>query len=114
MLEELAHDGVPGLSDRIRVRSIVGQFLEHSRVFAFGNGGRPEYYIGSADLMPRNLDRRVEAVTPVEDPALQARLQEILDVELADDRLAWQLGADGAWTRVRPGRSVNAHRELQT
>src|SRR5438309_4204654 len=81
--------GVPGLSDRIRVRSIVGQFLEHSRVFAFGNGGRPEYYLGSSDLMPRNLDRRVEAVVPVTDSKLRQRLQQILDVSLADDVLAW-------------------------
>src|ERR1700674_4651519 len=84
--------GVPGLSERIRVRSIVGQFLEHSRIFSFGNGGRPEYYLGSSDLMPRNLDRRVEAVVPVSDPRLCQRLQQILDVSLADDMLAWDLG----------------------
>ncbi|TMD25700.1 MAG: polyphosphate kinase 1, partial [Chloroflexi bacterium] len=70
--------GVPGLSERIRVRSIVGQFLEHSRIFMFGNGGRPEYYLGSSDLMPRNLDRRVEAVVPVSDSRLRHRLQQIL------------------------------------
>jgi len=96
--------GVPGLSETIRVRSIVGRFLEHSRIFRFGNGdgaGRPTYLIGSADWMPRNLDRRVEAVIPVEDPSLQARLQEILDVNLADDVLAWTLGPDGRWERVQ-------------
>jgi polyphosphate kinase len=91
--------GVPGLSDNIRVRSIVGGYLEHSRIFAFGDGvERPvRYYVGSADMMPRNLDRRIEAVAPVEDPALQARLQEILDVNLADGELAWELHADGTW-----------------
>jgi len=101
--------GVPGLSDRIRVRSIVGQFLEHSRVFCFGNGGRPEYYLGSSDLMPRNLDRRVEAVVPVGDPTLRQRLQQILDVLLADDVLAWELGADGSWRRVPTMRGLNSH-----
>jgi polyphosphate kinase len=93
--------GVPGLSERIRVRSIVGRFLEHSRIFRFGSEERGfTYYIGSPDVMDRNLDRRVEAVVPVTDPALQARLAEILDVELADDRLAWELDASGTWTRV--------------
>ncbi len=93
--------GVPGMSERIRVRSIVGRFLEHSRVFRFGSDRRgPRYYIGSPDVMDRNLDRRVEAVVPVEDPSLQARLAEILETELADDRLAWALGPDGCWRRV--------------
>ena len=101
--------GVPGLSERIRVRSIVGQFLEHSRVFSFGNGGRPEYYLGSSDLMPRNLDRRVEAVVPVTDAKLRQRLQQILDVSLADDALAWELGPDGAWRKVTTVRGLNSH-----
>jgi polyphosphate kinase len=101
--------GVAGLSDRIRVRSIVGQFLEHSRIFCFGNGGRPEYYLGSSDLMPRNLDRRVEAVVPVGDPKLRQRLQQILDVLLADDVLAWELGADGSWRRVPTMRGLSSH-----
>jgi polyphosphate kinase len=93
--------GVPGLSERVRVRSIVGRFLEHSRIFCFGTPARGvRYYIGSADVMDRNLDRRVEAVAPVSDPALQARLAEILETELADDRLAWQLDSDGGWRRV--------------
>jgi polyphosphate kinase len=85
------------------VRSIVGRFLEHSRIFRFGNGdgaGQPSYLIGSADWMPRNLDRRVEAVVPVDEPLLQAQLQEILDVNLADDVLAWVLRADGSWERA--------------
>ena len=104
--------GVPGLSERIRVRSIVGRFLEHSRIYAFGRRDRRRYLIGSADLMPRNLDRRVEAVTPVEDPELQRRLQEILDVGLADDNLASELGADGRWNKVPTEKDVNAHRRL--
>ena len=93
--------GVPGLSERIRVRSIVGRFLEHSRIFRFGTQERGfTYFIGSADVMDRNLDRRVEAVVPVADPALQARLGEVLETELADDRLAWALDADGDWQRM--------------
>jgi len=101
--------GVPGLSERIRVRSIVGQFLEHSRIFMFGNGGRPEYYLGSSDLMPRNLDRRVEAVVPVSDSRLRHRLQQILDISLADDVLAWELGPDGAWRKVPTVLGLNSH-----
>jgi len=105
--------GVPGLSERIRVRSIVGQFLEHSRIFSFGNGGRPEYYLGSSDLMPRNLDRRVEAVVPVTDPKLRHRLQEILDISLADDVLSWELGPDASWRRVPTVRGFNSHERFK-
>jgi polyphosphate kinase len=105
--------GVPGMSERIRVRSIVGQFLEHSRIFSFGNGGRPEYYLGSSDLMPRNLDRRVEAVVPVTDPRLRQRLQQILDVSLADDVLAWELGPDGSWHKVPTVRGLNSHNRFK-
>jgi polyphosphate kinase len=105
--------GVPGLSDRIRVRSIVGRFLEHSRIFAFGPPERRRYFIGSADLMPRNLDRRVEAVTPVDNPELQARLQEVLDINLADDTLAWELHGDGSWHKVPTTTGVNTHARLQ-
>jgi polyphosphate kinase len=93
--------GIPGVSDRIRVRSLIGRFLEHSRIFHFHNDGQPEYLIGSADLMPRNLDRRVEATVPVPDPTLQARLQHILDLCLADRRQAWELRGD-SWTRLLP------------
>ncbi len=92
--------GVEGVSENIRVRSIVGEFLEHSRIWMFTNGGRPEWYIGSADLMERNLDRRVEVVTPVEDREAQARLARIIEVMLADDRRSWQLGTDGRWVRT--------------
>jgi polyphosphate kinase len=105
--------GVPGLSETIRVRSIVGRYLEHSRIFAFGAGERRRFFIGSADLMPRNLDRRVEAVTPVTQPDLKARLAEILEVNLADDTLAWSLGADGAWTKVPTTVGINAHDRFQ-
>jgi len=108
--------GVAGLSERIRVRSIVGRYLEHSRVFYFANGdgpGRPAYYIGSADLMPRNLDRRVEAVIPIKDLALQERLQEVLDVNLADDVLSWRLLPDGSWRKVPTVVGVNTHEALQ-
>jgi polyphosphate kinase len=104
---------VPGLSDNIRVRSVVGRYLEHSRVLAFGERGHRRYLIGSADLMPRNLDRRVEAMTPVDNPDLQARLQEVLDVNLADDTLAWTLGGDGGWTKVKTEKGVNTHLRLQ-
>jgi polyphosphate kinase len=105
--------GVPGLSDRIRVRSVVGRYLEHSRVFRFGEREQAEHYMGSADLMQRNLDRRVEAVAPVTDPALAARLDEILSIELEDDALAWTLGPDGSWTKVPTERGSNTHLRLQ-
>ena len=92
--------GIEGLSDRITVRSIVGEFLEHSRIWRFENGGEPEWFIGSADLMDRNLDRRVELFVPVDDREAQRSLDEILEVMLADDRRAWALQADGRWQRV--------------
>jgi polyphosphate kinase len=107
--------GVPGVSETIRVRSIVGRFLEHSRIWTFANGRRREYYIGSADLMPRNLDLRVEVVTPVSDPDLTGRLQEVLDVMLADNEQAWELSEDGSWQRRRPAdgeRPVATHKVL--
>jgi polyphosphate kinase len=108
--------GVPGLSDNIRVRSIVGRYLEHARVYRFAHGGpdaTPAFYIGSADLMPRNLDRRIEALTPVEDRALQAQLDEILDVNLADDTLAWTLEPDSTWRHVDGPGTVETHDRLQ-
>jgi len=94
--------GVPGVSDRIRVVSIVGRFLEHSRIFHFLNGGDVEYYIGSADWMPRNFDRRVETVVPVEDRSLHVRLQSLLDTCLADNRQAWDLLPDGSYHQRTP------------
>ncbi|MGD2042917.1 MAG: polyphosphate kinase 1 [Acidimicrobiia bacterium] len=106
--------GVEGLSDNIRVRSVVGRYLEHSRIYRFGARGRDrEYLYGSADMMPRNLDRRVEALAPVTDPDLKFRMDEILDVVFADDTLAWELGSDRVWTRVRGDADIDAHEELQ-
>jgi len=105
--------GVPRMSETIRVRSLLGRYLEHSRIFSFGEGERRRFYIGSADLMPRNLDRRVEAVTPVTQPDLQARLAEILEINLADDVLAWTLGPDGEWTKVPTTVGLNAHMRFQ-
>jgi polyphosphate kinase len=104
-----------GLSERIRVISIIGRFLEHSRIWMFGNAGAPEYYFGSADWMPRNLDRRVEVVTPVENPLFQKRIQSVLEVCLSDNRQAWDLHADGAYVQRQPepGRGERAtHRML--
>jgi polyphosphate kinase len=105
--------GIPGLSEGIRVRSLVGRYLEHSRIFRFGEREEATFYIGSADLMQRNLDRRVEALVPVSDPALTGRLNEILDVLLQDDTLAWTLGPDGTWTKVPTERGLDAQQRLQ-
>jgi polyphosphate kinase len=96
--------GVPGASERIRVVSIVGRFLEHSRIFYFLNGGADEYYFGSADWMPRNFDRRVETVVPVEDPSLHPRLRSLLELCLSDNRQAWDLLPDGSYRQRHPGR----------
>jgi polyphosphate kinase len=141
--------GVAGLSDNIRVRSLVGRYLEHSRIYFFGTSGPEsaagsagldraagspelagsaigdaaatgpavpeggEYYIGSADMMPRNLDRRVEAVVPVVGADLRARLCEILEINLADDVLAWELGGDGTWHKVPTVKGLNAQHQFQ-
>jgi polyphosphate kinase len=94
--------GLPGQSETIRVISIVGRYLEHARIFYFSNGGQPEFFIGSADWMSRNLDYRVEAIAPVEDHDLQQELKAILDVQLADNVKAWDLRADGTWVQRRP------------
>ncbi|MGL5082358.1 MAG: polyphosphate kinase 1 [Microcoleaceae cyanobacterium] len=94
--------GLEGVSDNIRVISLVGRFLEHSRIFYFHNSGDEEVYIGSADWMPRNLDRRVEAITPIEDPNLIKDLQEILGILLSDNRQAWDLQADGQYIQRHP------------
>ncbi|HKB51105.1 MAG TPA: polyphosphate kinase 1 [Solirubrobacterales bacterium] len=92
--------GVPGVSENIRVVSIVGRFLEHSRIYAFRRGGETRVLTGSADLMPRNLDSRVELVTPIDDEALRAELLDVLEGCFADNANAWELGADGVWTRL--------------
>ena len=96
------YPGREGLSESISVVSIIGQFLEHSRIFWFGNGGSPEVYIGSADWMSRNLDRRVEAVTPVEDPSLRGRLERLLELYLKDNRGAWDMQSDGSFIQRQP------------
>src|SRR3954454_21959311 len=105
--------GVEGVSDNIRVISVVGRFLEHSRVFSFTRGDEQRVFIGSADLMPRNLDTRVELVAPIEDPVLRDDVLDTLDRCLADDTNAWELGEDGHWTRRTQGeRPRSVQREL--
>jgi polyphosphate kinase len=99
--------GVPGFTDRVRVISIIGRFLEHSRIYYFQNGQadpvQGDYFIGSADWMERNLSRRVEAITPIESPALRQRLWQILETNLQDHRQAWDMGADGSYVQRTPG-----------
>lgn len=106
--------GIAGISDHIRVISIVGRFLEHSRIFYFANAGDEEIYFGSADWMPRNFDRRVEVVTPVEDRRLHPRINSLLETLLADNRQAWDLGPDGTYVQRKPGSGpvVSAHERL--
>lgn len=94
--------GLPDISENIRVISVVGRYLEHSRIFYFQNNGQEELYIGSADWMTRNLDRRVEAVTPIDDPAIAKDLQEILAIMMSDNRQAWDLQTDGSYIQRRP------------
>ena len=103
--------GLAGVSENVSVVSVVGRYLEHSRVYQFRRGDSQRLLIGSADLMGRNLDNRVELVVPVEDPALQDELSETLDACFADDRFAWDLGPDGCWTR-RHGDTRSVHAEL--
>jgi polyphosphate kinase len=100
--------GVPGVSENIEVVSVVGHFLEHSRIFAFERNGEERIYIGSADLMPRNLYNRVELVTPVEDPRLRAELRDVLDHSLADNTNAWTLDSEGRWTRRSRDEGIEA------
>ncbi|MDQ6830520.1 MAG: polyphosphate kinase 1 [Gemmatimonadota bacterium] len=95
--------GIPEISEHIRVLSVVGRFLEHSRLWYFANGGDDEYYIGSSDWMERNFERRVEAVTPVQDRSLHACLKSLLDTYLADNRQAWELHPDGSYVQRTPG-----------
>ncbi|MFC7068057.1 polyphosphate kinase 1 [Halobaculum lipolyticum] len=97
--------GIEGLSESVRVHSVVGRFLEHSRIYYFANGegdGEPAYYVGSADWMTRNLDRRVEAVAPVDDPALRAELETVLAYMLADNRRRWIMRPDGSYVQLEP------------
>jgi polyphosphate kinase len=91
--------GVPGLSETIEVRSILGRFLEHSRVYWFDNGGEPEAWIGSADMMHRNLDRRVEVLVRLPEPSLVSEVGEMLELAFAPDTVAWELDSNGDWSR---------------
>ena len=106
--------GIPDFSDNIRVISIIGRFLEHSRIFYFHNSGEEEIYIGSADWMTRNLSRRVEAVTPIESPEIFRDLQEILGVMLADNRKAWELQSDGTFVQRTPQKDEEVRNTHQT
>jgi polyphosphate kinase len=100
--------GIPAVSDKINVRSIVGRFLEHSRIYYFLNGGDEEVYIGSADLMERNLDRRVEVICPIQDATIKRHLRDtVLEALLSDTHRAWELQTDGSYVRVRPPEGVD-------
>ena len=105
--------GVPGLSENIRVRSVLGRFLEHSRIFSFAGGGEPVTYIGSADMMHRNLDRRVEALVRITDPSHLAELDELVDLSMDPGTASWHLGPDGQWTRHHLGPDGEHLRDLQ-
>ncbi|MFW6316817.1 MAG: polyphosphate kinase 1, partial [Cyanobacteriota bacterium] len=109
--------GLEGISDNIRVVSIIGRFLEHSRLFYFYNGGEEEIYMGSADWMQRNLDRRVEAVVPIDDPNIFQELKQFLDLMLTDNRQAWELQPDGSYIQRRPKEQedeISTHETLMT
>jgi polyphosphate kinase len=107
--------GVAGLSENIKVHSLVGEFLEHSRIFAFGRQGDPDFsiYIGSADLMERNLDRRVEVLVPIEEVALQSELLDAFEITWRDDLFTWVLGTDRRWRRLQPVNNVSAQAEFK-
>ena len=106
--------GVLGLSEGISVRSILGRYLEHSRVFRFGSARRGfRYFIGSADLMTRNLSQRVEALVPIEAPAHRARLEEVLAAARADADHAWELEQDGTWHRAGRGPDTSMQRRMR-
>jgi polyphosphate kinase len=103
--------GVPGLSEHIRVLSIVGRFLEHARIYYFRNGGEEEYYIGSADCMKRNLESRIETLVPVDSPQLRRELRAILKTQLGDRRSAWEMQPDGSFVQ-RTGGEQGTHELL--
>ncbi|HUE96952.1 MAG TPA: hypothetical protein VMN39_09840, partial [Longimicrobiaceae bacterium] len=94
--------GLPGYSEKIRIISIIGRFLEHDRIYCFGNGGEPALFLGSADWRQRNLNDRVEVVAPVRNPALRARLMWTLEVALSDNRLAFDLDSEGHYVQRKP------------
>jgi len=106
--------GIPDLSETATVISVVGRFLEHTRIYYFQNGGEEEYYIGSADLMKRNLESRVEVVAPVENPDLRQDLRLMLDVQFADRRSAWDLQSDGSYIQRKPGEGQETHGSQET
>ena len=106
--------GIPGISENVRVISIVGRFLEHTRIFHFRNGGNEEYFIGSADCMKRNLESRVEVVAPVDTPELQRELRQILDIQLNDRRSAWDMQPDGTYIQRIPGEGDDPRSSQQT
>jgi polyphosphate kinase len=105
--------GIPGMSERIRVISLIGRFLEHSRAWCFHNAGNTEVHISSADWMPRNLDRRIEAAVPLDCRAHCDMIQELLELMWRDNRQAWDLGSDGTWAQRQPGENeIATHRAL--
>ena len=103
--------GVKGLSDNITVRSIVGNFLEHSRMFCFYNGGEKEYYCSSADWMPRNMDKRIEILFPVERERLREKLNHVFKLMLKDNTTAWQLNSDGTYSRLHDTENTYSFQE---
>ena len=103
--------GLPGLSDHVRVVSVIGRFLEHSRIYAFANDGTPEYFIGSADLMIRNLDERIEVLAPIRDQSLQEHLRGAMELLLSDERQAWKLD-DRSWSRDAASDEPRVHDTL--
>jgi polyphosphate kinase len=105
--------GVAGVSENITVMSVIGRFLEHSRLYWFGNDSTPELFIGSADWMPRNLDRRVEALAPIEDPALRAALEQLFELYLHDNASAWDMQSDGSYRLRRPNPTDAGERRVQ-
>jgi len=106
--------GIPGLSENIRVRSILGRYLEHSRIFAFENDGDPQIYIGSADMMHRNLDRRIEALVRLTDPDHLAEIDSLFDRAMDERTSSWHLDGDGVWTRRSTDESGHPLDDLQT
>jgi polyphosphate kinase len=104
--------GLPGLSENVRVVSVLGRFLEHERIFYFRNGGQEEYFIGSADCMKRNLESRVEAVVPVEDPLLRRELRTVLDTQLSGNHGEWEMQADGQYVRRAPAGAYKSCQQL--
>jgi polyphosphate kinase len=100
---------VPGLSETVRVRCIFGRFLEHSRIYAFEAGDSQSMFIGSADVMPRNLDRRIEVLAPIENARVRVDLNAVLDSVFADNTFAWELSPDESWTRLHPREGEKPH-----